>query len=169
MMLFSVLSDGEMSLLQGLHEVKRLSKASLVGALVGLVAGVPLYWVFGYGGNSPRHDYPGCGHMGVLPLQHATCITRRDDDNRCAALSLQWAIARRMLSLGGGSDGRNCAHHPRRLSCQHGARALGSVGDVGLFQSGKHYRRGNTWPWCSQPCRSTTFPACRPRYPTMPA
>ena len=89
--------------------------------------------------NSPSHDYPGCGHMGVLPLQHATCITRRDD-GQCAALAAVGYCPAYALAWSG-SDGRNCAHHPHRLSCQHvGARA-GQCRRCRPVSGGKHYRR----------------------------
>ena len=51
--LFTTLGNGELSILQGLHEVKRLAWASMFGATVGLAAGVPLYYFFGYGGIVP--------------------------------------------------------------------------------------------------------------------
>lgn len=44
---------GYMNMLQGLGEVKRLSKASVVGGLSGLIFGVPLYWLYGYDGIVP--------------------------------------------------------------------------------------------------------------------
>lgn len=51
--LFTTAANGELSILQGLHEVKRLAYASVFGAVVGLAAGVPLYYFFGYGGIVP--------------------------------------------------------------------------------------------------------------------
>lgn len=42
-----------MSVLQGLHEVRRLSTASVIGSLVGLLVGVPMYWVWGTEGIVP--------------------------------------------------------------------------------------------------------------------
>lgn len=44
---FSIAGSGMLSLLQGLHEVRRLSRSSLVGGLAGLLVGVPLYYFFG--------------------------------------------------------------------------------------------------------------------------
>lgn len=44
---------GEMSVLQGLHRVNLLSKASIVGSLAGLCLGVPLLWLFGTRGIVP--------------------------------------------------------------------------------------------------------------------
>ena len=50
---FSVSGAGKLSLLQGMHEVKRVAGASLVGALTGLCAGVPLYYFWGAKGIVP--------------------------------------------------------------------------------------------------------------------
>lgn len=43
---FAIGGTGRLSMLQGLHEVKRLSKASFIGGLTGLIVGVPLYYIF---------------------------------------------------------------------------------------------------------------------------
>lgn len=48
-----IAGTGVLSMLQGLHEVKRLSKASIVGGLTGLLVGVPLYYFFGINGIVP--------------------------------------------------------------------------------------------------------------------
>lgn len=50
---FSIAGGALMSVLQGLHAIKRLSKASLIGSLVGLAIGVPLYWFLGTDGIVP--------------------------------------------------------------------------------------------------------------------
>lgn len=49
----AILSSGKLAVLQGLHEVKRISKASIVGGLTGLFVGVPLYYIFGDKGIVP--------------------------------------------------------------------------------------------------------------------
>lgn len=49
----SIAGAGLLALLQGLGEVKRLSKATLVGGMSGLVFGVPLYYFFGQQGIVP--------------------------------------------------------------------------------------------------------------------
>lgn len=49
----SVAYNGKLSVLQGLQEVKRISLASLVGGISGLVFGVPLYFFFGNDGIVP--------------------------------------------------------------------------------------------------------------------
>lgn len=61
---FSIAGSVLMSVLQGLHAVKPLSKASVVGSVVGLAVGVPLYWLMGTEGIVPA--------MVVLSL--STCI-----------------------------------------------------------------------------------------------
>ncbi len=50
---FAVAGGATMSVLQGMHEVKRLSKASVIGSLVGLLVGVPMYWIWGTDGIVP--------------------------------------------------------------------------------------------------------------------
>ena len=50
---FSIAGGALMSVLQGLHAIKRLSKASLIGSSVGLTIGVPLYWLLGTDGIVP--------------------------------------------------------------------------------------------------------------------
>lgn len=50
---FSISGASLMSVLQGLHAVKPLSKASIIGSIVGLAIGVPLYWMFGTSGIVP--------------------------------------------------------------------------------------------------------------------
>lgn len=46
----TTMGNGEMSFLQGFHQVKRLAKSSTIGSIAGLVVGVPLYWLFGIEG-----------------------------------------------------------------------------------------------------------------------
>lgn len=50
---FGVAGAGRMSMLQGLHAVKRLARATLVGGLAGLLFGVPFYWAWGDKGIVP--------------------------------------------------------------------------------------------------------------------
>ena len=50
---FGIAGSGKLAILQGLHEVKRISKASIVGGLTGLCVGVPLYYLFSNKGIVP--------------------------------------------------------------------------------------------------------------------
>ena len=53
MIYLTIVANGKMSVLQGLHEVKRLSLASVIGAATGLLVSVPLYYFFGTRGIVP--------------------------------------------------------------------------------------------------------------------
>lgn len=53
MVFFMTLSNGEGSILQGAHTIKRLAYSSLVGSTVGLLVGVPLYYFYGQDGIVP--------------------------------------------------------------------------------------------------------------------
>ena len=48
-----IAANGKLAILQGLQEVKKISKASIVGGLTGLFIGVPLYYIFGDKGIVP--------------------------------------------------------------------------------------------------------------------
>lgn len=49
----TTLSNGELALLQGLREIKKLAYASIIGASTGLFIGIPLYYFLGYEGIVP--------------------------------------------------------------------------------------------------------------------
>lgn len=50
---FTISGAGKLSILQGMHLVKVIARASLVGPMAGLLAGVPLYYFFGTLGIVP--------------------------------------------------------------------------------------------------------------------
>lgn len=52
-MLFTLLSNGELTLLQGMREYKRVASCSILGSICGLIVGVPLYYLFGKNGIAP--------------------------------------------------------------------------------------------------------------------
>lgn len=92
---FTIAGNGQLSVLQGLHEVKKLSKASLVGAVTGLLAGVPLYYFFGTRGIVP----------GIVVLSLTTYIFYRYSLRHITAREkFNWqqhkSTARRLISLG---------------------------------------------------------------------
>jgi O-antigen/teichoic acid export membrane protein len=53
MLFFTALSSAETTILQSTHRLQYLAKASMIGAITGLVAGVPLYYCFGTKGIVP--------------------------------------------------------------------------------------------------------------------
>ena len=48
--LLSSVSAGQIALLQGLRKIKKMAWASILGALLGTLFTLPLYWIFGLGG-----------------------------------------------------------------------------------------------------------------------
>lgn len=50
---FGIAGSGLFSVLQGLRQVKQLSRSSIIGSLTGLCIGVPLYYLFGINGIVP--------------------------------------------------------------------------------------------------------------------
>lgn len=60
MIFFAIDGAGKLAQLQGVHAVKRISSASVAGALSGLCIGIPLYWKF--------------GNLGIVPAMCALSI-----------------------------------------------------------------------------------------------
>lgn len=128
----SIAGAGYLSLLQGIGEVKRLAKATLVGGITGLCCGVPLYYFFGYDGIVP----------GIIILSAATFLfyfISFRQSVRVAHVSFKWAehkpLVRRLLATGivlmMGSVGGTFVSYLINAF----VRMAGSVEDVGLFQA----------------------------------
>lgn len=49
----NIITEGQLGILKGTRQLRSLAKASLLGSVVGLIAGVPLYWIFGEQGIVP--------------------------------------------------------------------------------------------------------------------
>ncbi|MDE5632448.1 MAG: O-antigen translocase, partial [Muribaculaceae bacterium] len=128
----SIAGAGYLSLLQGMGEVKRLAKASLVGGLTGLLCGVPLYYFFGYKGIVPS----------MIILSGATFLFyflsfRRSIDIKLSTFNLNAhkPLVKRLLATGivlmiGSLSGTLTGYLINTF-----IRMAGSVEDVGLFQS----------------------------------
>lgn len=92
---FTIVGTGRLSILQGLHEVKKISIASLVGGLTGLFAGVPLYYFYGTKGIVPA--------MAILAFSTYAFYywnTRRLGTAKTIKFSDGKQIARRLIGLG---------------------------------------------------------------------
>lgn len=50
---FKILSDGQLAILKGMRQLKRLAKATIIGSVLGLITAVPLYFLFGNDGIVP--------------------------------------------------------------------------------------------------------------------
>lgn len=129
---FSIIGTAFMSVLQGLHEVNRLSKASLIGSTVGLLIGVPMYWLWGTDGIVPA--------MVVLSL--STClwyfISLRKSLTTSSApwkREIHLPILRKILIMGlilmSNDLFRNLANYIIIVY----VRSAGDMDDVGFYQS----------------------------------
>ncbi len=94
---FTTISNGELSILQGIHAVKKLAFTSIIGSLTGLIIGVPLYYYLGYNGIVPA----------MIALSLTTFTFYRYHTYKMIKVSniiFQWKtaspLARKMISLG---------------------------------------------------------------------
>lgn len=132
MVFFTISYGANLAVLQGMNDVKRLSRATLWGSVCGLLISVPLYWLYGTDGIVPAMIILSAavwlfyffsarrsagGHDGGWML-------RRDD----------WPLVKRLLTLGlmlmSGEILRSLAIY----AIQVFVRATGDMSDVGLFQ-----------------------------------
>ena len=130
--LFGILSSGEMSLLQGIHQVKKLSWSSVVGASTGLAIGVPLYYFFGNQGIVP----------GMIAISLASYIFYKITSRKLlpsGSISIfrhiRWHIIRKLISLGlvlmaGSLIGTLATYLLNTF-----IRYIGGIDDVGYFQA----------------------------------
>lgn len=127
-----VANNGKLSLLQGLHDVKGLSKASLVGSLTGLLIGVPLYYFFGNKGIVPA----------IIALNLSLYIfyslqLRRAGFSRSASFS--WRrnreLLRHLISLGIVMVMTSLIGSLSNYVLIIFLRKLGGLDDVGLFNA----------------------------------
>lgn len=130
--MFAMLGSGEMSILQGLHQVKRLSWASVVGASTGLAVGVPLYYFFGNNGIVP----------GMIAVSTASFIFYRTSAakatgrlNTAISRQIRRAIIRKLITLGfvlmaGSLIGTLVTYLTNAF-----IRYIGGIDDVGYFQA----------------------------------
>lgn len=133
MVFLMIVSNGKLSVLQGLHEVKRLSKATVVGALAGLLGGVPLYYFFGTRGIVPALILFSAVNMVFyhINLRRATKDVAID-----TAQSVEFKpVAKRLISLGllfvAGTLFGNLVTYLINIYLRHN----GDVDTVGLYQA----------------------------------
>ncbi len=129
----AISGSGKLSMLQGLHEVKRLSKASLTGSLTGLIAGVPLYYFFGNKGIVPAII------AGSLAMYVFYTVNLRNCEDAPGNTRFVWQdhrpVVKRLIALGFilmASDliGSLCTYGSNVY-----IRTLSGEGMLGLYQS----------------------------------
>lgn len=129
---FTILGNALMSVLQGLHAIKPLSKASLIGSIVGLTVGVPLYWLLGTAGIVPA--------MVVLAL--STCSWYYYSLKKTLTVSKsQWnreihlPIVKKVLTMGIILMSNDLIHSLVNYFVNIYIRWHGGMQEVGFFQS----------------------------------
>ena len=129
---FAIAGSAMMSVLQGLHAVKPLSKASVVGSVVGLAVGIPLYWLFGTGGIIPA--------MTVLALSTCTWyfLSLRkvlDVGGRRFCSEVHIPVLRRILAMGVILMSNDLFRNLVNYIVYVFVRSRGGTDEVGLFTS----------------------------------
>lgn len=130
MVYLSVSGNGRLSLLQGLHKVRVLSLASLVGSLAGLIGGVPLYYFFGTAGIVPAMIF-----LAFSTWLFYSIALRKAVPGRRASFNLKqhWPDIRRMLGLGIVMMATTLASTAANYLLNVFIRATGTLDSVGLF------------------------------------
>lgn len=131
MVFFTVSGNGAMSVLQGLHEVKRLSKATVIGGTVGLLVGVPLYYLIGTKGIVPAMTASALSMWAFYQFSVHKAVSGRRKPFRWGE---HGSRARRLVGLGlvlmSTEIGVSLCNYLINLY----VRYAGDLGDVGLFQ-----------------------------------
>lgn len=129
---FAIAGTGKLSVLQGLHEVKRISKASLVGGLTGLGIGIPLYYIFGYKGIVPAIV---AIFLALYVFYSISLKKSYSFEPTSSGWKSYWPVARMLLILGlvlmSGELISTLVGYLINLF----VRIVGSIDDVGLYQA----------------------------------
>lgn len=128
----SIGGAGILSLLQGMSEVKRLSKASLVGGLTALFGGVPLYYFFGNRGIVPAILLMGLATFLFYYISFQKAV---DYDKGDISLKAHLPLIRKLLSLGLVLMVGNLVGTAINFAINAFIRAYGDIDNVGLFQA----------------------------------
>lgn len=129
---FGIAGTGKLSILQGLHEVKRISYSSIIGGLTGLGIGLPLYYLFGDKGIVPSI----VAILLSLYIFYSYSLKKSYTYNSAAYKWKEFLpIAKKLLSLG------VILMSGEMISTLFGylinlyIRIFGSIDDVGLYQA----------------------------------
>ncbi len=131
MSLLTALAVGETALLQGTRRLSALARSSLAGAVAGLVAGVPMYWLWGTAGIAPA----------MVVLAATTWLAARWFTRRLPLEKVILAppetrrLARGMIALGVTLTATGGLTTLANLLIGWFVRHTGGVDDVGLWQA----------------------------------
>ena len=128
---FSVLTQGENTILQGYRRLKSLALRSIIGSTAGLVIGVPLYYLYGMDGIVPA--------MIVLAIvTYIVCLygTRQIDlETRRLTWTEAWNNSITFISFGLTMMAAVILGFLSTYSLNIVIRYFGTIADVGLFQA----------------------------------
>ncbi len=130
-LLLMALSSAEVALLQGTGQLKKLATTSLLGSLVGLLIGIPFYYLFGTYGIAPA----------MLALNLSTYLSNRyftrSIPTNSPKIPLQDAlkIAKPILLIGLAMTLSTILATLTTYTLNLFLRYAGSLSDVGLFQA----------------------------------
>lgn len=129
---FGIAGSGILSMLQGLHEVKRLSKASIVGGLTGLFVGVPLYYLYGTKGIVPAMIALSIAMFSFYYISLRNAV--RTEPFRFSKEE-HVPVIRRMIGMGIILMASDLIGTSMTYGINLVIRTFGSYGDVGLYQA----------------------------------
>lgn len=128
----SIGGTGYLAILQGIGEVKRLSRASIVGSLTGLLCGVPLYKFFGTAGIVPAMIILALAIFLFYFISYKKSTAHTDVKFTRHRHS---SLVRRIISLGLIFMIGSLVGSATNYAINAFVRYSGSLDDVGLFQA----------------------------------
>lgn len=126
-------ASGKLALLQALHQVKKISKASVYGGLSGLCIGIPLYFLFGDKGIVPAIVAVSI----TLYIFYSISLSKTGVRLSGTLLNLKelWPIGKKLLLLGIVLMAGELISTLVGYGINLFIRDLGSTDDVGLYQA----------------------------------
>ncbi len=130
-LLFLILTSGENAVLQSYRQLKSLALCNVVGALCGLLFGIPLYYFYGVDGIAPSIVI-----MSVVTFLFSLHFTRQlPVVGVSQPWSETWRCSRDMLLFGGAMMIAAVIGSLSTYFVNTFIRSYGSIDDVGLFQA----------------------------------
>ncbi len=127
----TTLSNGELSILQGIRAIRKLAYASVIGSITGLLIGVPLYYYFGYDGIVPAMIILSLS-LYIFYYYQRRCAVQTEIVETPSILSPQ---TKQMLSLGIVMMLSTLLGTLASYLLNLFIRNIGSLDDVGLYQA----------------------------------
>lgn len=129
--LFTTLSNGELAILQGYREVRKLAWASVVGATVGLFCGIPMYYFWGIDGIIPAIITLAFTNYLFYKTKSLSLLQKK--------ASIIWkkekAIIKRMILLGLALMGASLIGTITNYILNIYINQYGSIADLGMYQA----------------------------------